>query len=86
MTKLVLVGLFVVGCGKSECEKYADMEWKCGNYPAKEEDITRKLSEGMCEAAKTEKSEFAQKFKKEAECAAKFSDCTQYKACTDALK
>lgn len=86
MGKVLLIAVLVSACGKSQCEKYADMEWKCGNYPAKEEDITRKLSEGMCEAAKTEKSEFAQKFTKEAECAAKFSDCAQYKACTDASK
>ena len=86
MLKLLVITVFVVGCGKSKCEKYADMEWKCGNYPAKEEDMTRKLAEGMCEAADSDKSEISQHFKKEADCAAKFSDCTQYKACTDAAK
>jgi len=86
MKKLLVGALLVVGCSKSKVEKYVDMEWKCGNYPAKEEDMTRKLAEGMCEAADTDKSEFAQHFKKEAECAAKFSDCAQYKACTEAAK
>jgi hypothetical protein len=88
MTKLlfVSVALFVAGCSKTKCEKYADIEVKCGGIPAKEEDITRKLAEGMCEAADKDKSELAQHFKKEAECAAKFSDCAQYKACTEAAK
>ena len=37
--------LAAAGCGKTECQKYADMEWKCGDYPAKEEDITRQMAD-----------------------------------------
>jgi len=76
------------GCGKSECQKYADMEWKCGDYPAKEEDITRQMAEGMCEGAKSideDKSGLGAHFKAEAACATKHAnDCAAYKACTDA--
>jgi hypothetical protein len=81
-----------VGCGKTECQKYADMEWKCGDYPAKEEDITRQMAEGMCEGAKSmnekdDTSGLVSHFKAEAACAAKHAnDCAAYKACTDAAK
>ena len=44
--------LTATGCGKTECQKYAEMEWKCGDYPAKEESITKQMAEGMCEGAK----------------------------------
>ncbi len=79
----------VAACGKSTCEKYADMEWKCGNYPETEKDITKALAQGMCEAAdsgKKDLGEMADHFKKEAACAAKYTDCAEYKACTDAVK
>ena len=80
--------LAAAGCGKSECQKYADMEWKCGNYPAKEEDITRQMAEGMCEGAKQmneDKSGLGAHFKAEAACAKQHpNDCAAYKACTDA--
>ena len=79
MTKLGLgLGLALLlalpACGKSKCEKYADMEWKCGNYPESEKDITLKMAEGMCEAAGQEKT------------LARFAkDCDAYKACSDAI-
>jgi hypothetical protein len=79
----------LAACGKSTCEKYADMEWKCGNYPASEKDITKALAQGMCEAAESQNAELkdmGDHFKKEAACAAKFTDCAQYKACTDAVE
>ena len=86
MTKLGL-GLALVlalpACGKSKCEKYADMEWKCGNYPESEKDITLKMAEGMCEAADKEKT--LARFAKEADCAEKAKDCAAYKACSDAI-
>ncbi|MBA3457757.1 MAG: hypothetical protein H0T42_32040 [Deltaproteobacteria bacterium] len=81
--------LAAAGCGKTECEKYADMEWKCGNYPAKEEAITRQMAQGMCVGAKDLKDDelgLGAKFKAEAECAKKHDDCAGYKACTDAIK
>jgi len=84
---MIRLGLAVVlalaACGKSKCEKYADMEWKCGKFPASEKDITLKLAEGMCEASDSDKA--LAKFAKEADCAAKAKDCAAYKACTDAV-
>jgi len=82
--------LAAAGCGKTECQKYADMEWKCGNFPAKEEDITRQMAEGMCEGAKSmdeDKSGMVAHFKAEAACATKHpDDCAAYKACSDAAR
>ena len=75
----------LAACSKSKCEKYADMEWKCGNYPANEKEITMKLSEGMCSAAENGEKEL-QRFAKEADCAVKAKDCAEYKACGDALE
>jgi hypothetical protein len=81
----------VAACGKSRCDKYADMEVKCGNVPEKEQELTRALAGGMCsqsgEAAKDDTlKEMAQRFQKEADCAEKYTDCSQYKQCTDAIK
>jgi hypothetical protein len=80
----------VAACGKSTCEKYADMEVKCGNYPADEKQITRDLAQGFCMAADSDDDPAAQEmaahFKAEAECAKQHSDCVAYKACTDAIK
>jgi hypothetical protein len=86
-----LVALLVApACGKSTCEKYADMEVKCGQYPENEKDITHDLSQGFCMAANSdddpEAKEMAAHFKAEAECATKTSDCLEYKACTSAIK
>ena len=80
----------LAACGKSTCEKYADMEWKCGNYPAEEEAITKQMAEAMCEGAgqveEPQAKSFADHFKGEAECAKKHpNDCAAYKACTDAV-
>jgi hypothetical protein len=88
---LVIAALLVApACGKSTCEKYADMEVKCGDYPAAEKDITHDLAQGFCMAADSDTDpaakEMAAHFAKEAECAKKTSDCAEYKACTDAIK
>ena len=81
---LLFVVVALAACGKSKCEKYADWEWKCGNYPADQKEITLKLAEGMCEAGESgEKG--AERFKAEAACATKAKDCAEYKACTDAI-
>lgn len=82
--------LATVGCGKTECQKYADVEWKCGDFPAKEEDITRQMAEGMCEGAKDMKDDttgIVAHFRAEAACAKKHpDDCAAYKACSDAAR
>ena len=77
-------------CGKSTCEKYADMEVKCGNYPDNEKEITHDLAQGFCMAADSDDDpaakEMAAHFKAEADCAKKTSDCAEYKACTDGIR
>jgi len=88
---LLFAALLVVpSCAKSTCEKYADMEVKCGQYPASERDITHDLSQGMCMAADSDDDpaakEMTERFRKEAACAKQTSDCTAYKACTDAIQ
>lgn len=80
----LLLVVALAGCGKSKCEKYADWEWKCGNFPASEKEITLKLAEGMCSAAENGEKGL-ERFAKEAECAAKAKDCAEYKACGDAI-
>lgn len=89
-TAWVLVLVAAAACGKSKCEKYADMEIRCGGYPKAEEAITRQLAEGMCEGAKELPAELRKKFDAEAACAAKFldgdtADCAGYKACTNGV-
>jgi len=88
---LALAALLVApACGKSTCENYADMEVKCGEYPASEKDITHDLAQGFCMAADSETDPTAkamvEHFKQEATCAKSTSDCAEYKACTNAIK
>jgi hypothetical protein len=75
--------LFLTGCGKSTCEKYAEIEWKCGDNPADEKDVTLRISEGFCEAADRDKA--MAHFAGEADCAAHFTTCEAYKKCTAAV-
>jgi hypothetical protein len=88
--KIVLLGLLLsLGCGKSRCEKYADMEIRCGGYPASEEDITRKLAEGMCETTGSVDKSISASIEREADCAVRFlakdgADCAGYNACKEA--
>ncbi|HEX5062976.1 MAG TPA: hypothetical protein VFV99_26560 [Kofleriaceae bacterium] len=83
--RYVLLVLALAACSKSKCEKYADWEWKCGNYPADQKEITLKLAQGMCVAGENgEKG--AERFAKEAECALKAKDCAEYKACGDKIE
>jgi hypothetical protein len=90
--KIVLLGLVLsLGCGKSRCEKYADMEIRCGGYPKSEEDITRKLAEGMCETTGSVDKSIGGPIEREAECAEMFmkkdgADCAGYKACKDGAR
>ena len=81
---LLAVVLTAAACGKSKCEKYAEWEWKCGNFPANEKDITLKMAEGMCAAAENGEKGL-ERFAKEAECALKAKDCAEYAACGEAI-
>lgn len=83
----LLVGIAVVGCKKTTCEKYADMEVKCGGIPEKEADLTRALAKGMCSESPPAGAEsMSSMIKQEAACAEKTSDCAAYKTCVDAVK
>lgn len=84
------LGLAGTGCSKSKCEKYADMEVKCGSIPEGERDLTRQLAQGMCAASESgddpDMAGMDKRFLAEAACAAKTDDCAAYKVCTDAIK
>ena len=89
MKFVLLACVLTLGCGKSRCEKYADMEIRCGGYPSSEEDITRKLAEGMCETSDSVDKSIGGPIEREADCAVKFlkkdgADCAGYKACKEA--
>lgn len=75
----------VTACSESECEKYAKMEWDCGNFPASEKDITMQLAEGMCTMAKEDDSPEAKQvremFAGELECSKTAKNCAEYEAC-----
>ena len=79
--------LAAAGCSKTRCEKYGDMEVKCGGYPKSEEEITRAMAKGMCEGAEkgmAELGELAAKFKAESACAEKHDgNCDAYKKCVE---
>ncbi len=81
--------LLTPACAKTTCEKYADMEVKCGEYPENEKQITHDLSQGFCMAADSDDDpaakEMTEHFRQEAECAKTAADCAAYKACKSAL-
>jgi hypothetical protein len=84
--RILLLILMAAGCGKSRCEKYAEMQVRCGGNPKSEDDVTRTVSEGFCEQADTINAEFAARKRREADCAVRFlkkdtADCAGYKAC-----
>ncbi len=76
------------GCGSKDdtCKNYAALEWKCGDYPESEKEMTLKLAEGMCVNAlgTSEKDEVGAMFRHEVECAKKAKDCAAYAACKEA--
>jgi hypothetical protein len=79
-----IVVVALAGCGKSKCEKYAEMEWKCGHFPADQKDMTITLARGMCDSADDpDLKSLGSSIKAEAECT-KFDDCESYKKCTNA--
>ena len=82
----VLALLAIAACGKPVCETYADMEWKCGNYPADEKAITMTLARAACEAGSTspipEERDAMAIYAHEGDCAERHaSDCDAYAAC-----
>lgn len=82
----LVIAVLAVGCGKSRCEKYAELEIRCGGYPASEEALTRKLAEGMCETTGSVDKSLAAPIEHEADCAEKHfqkdgADCAGYNAC-----
>lgn len=85
--KLVFTAVLAVAlaaCSKSKCEKYADMEVKCGKEKG---DMVHKLAEGFCDKAQKEKDPFSQMLNAEAACATKHADdCAAYEACKEAFK
>jgi hypothetical protein len=88
MRTVLLVFALLTGCGKSRCEKYAEMEVRCGGYPKSEEKLTRQLSEGMCETTGSVDKSLAAPVEHGADCAEKFlksdyADCAGYKKCVE---
>jgi hypothetical protein len=86
---LLVVVTAVAGCGDKAptvCEKYARLEWDCGDYPAAEKEITLKMAAAMCEGALAEKDDgnaMVKMFRAEVECAKTSADCAAYQACQD---
>lgn len=83
--------LVSAACGKPVCETYADMEWKCGNYPADEKAITLTLARAACEAgassAIAEERTAMALHAHEGACAERHAnDCTAYEACKARLR
>ncbi len=83
MRAIALVARFLVfGCSSEKdkkCEKYADMEIKCGGYPVEEHDVTRKMATGFCLEALG--GDDLLNLKPEIECAQKGNECSAYQSC-----
>jgi hypothetical protein len=75
-----VVAAALAACGKSKCEKYADMEWKCGHYPEAEKSVTKMAAEAFCEASDDDKKLLGPLMKAEVACA-KYDDCESYVKC-----
>lgn len=87
LTLLLFGWATTAACKKSTCEKYADMEVKCGGIPAKEAELTRAMAQGMCsEDPPAGAEEFSKMLRLEASCAENTTDCAAYKACIDKIK
>jgi len=87
----LLALLAIAACGKPVCETYADMEWKCGNYPANEKDITMTLAHAACttgaSSPRPADREAMAIYAQEGECAKEHSDdCAAYHACKERLR
>jgi len=92
VTKLLLAcTVLAAACHRpSKCEHYAEMEAKCGDVGKAEQETTRTLARGLCEAAGNADPAVAkagEQFAKEADCAEQNpEDCDAYKKCRDAVK
>ena len=90
MTKLLVVVSLLAACYRpSKCDRYAEMEARCGDVGQNERETTRTLAAGMCEAAASPDPAVAHagaRFLQEADCAADAADCDAYKKCRDAVK
>lgn len=84
---VVLMSFLVLGCGSEKaekCEKYTDMEIKCGGYPASEVEMTRKMATGFCLEALG--GEDLLNLKPEIACAQTHKDCSGYESCQTAAE
>ena len=88
---LLLVVVPAAGCKEkaksskdmSICERYADLELKCGGYGEGARDIAR----STCEEARTGKDDLmSQLVALESECALPDTTCDAYKACVEKAK
>ena len=85
--KLLLSACLLTACHHpSKCERFADMEAKCGDIPQHELAKTRTMARGICEAASSKDPSVAQagaQFAQEADCAVTSPDCDEYRKCRD---
>jgi len=85
---LLCLAACAIACGGGDdtCKNYASLEWKCGDYPEAEKDITLRFAEAMCAGVTSSKEsdEFSDMLRVEIECAKKSKDCTAYAACQKA--
>ncbi len=85
----LLLAALLAGCGDKAatvCDKYAQLEWDCGDYPAAEKQLTLQMAKAMCEGALREgdeAQEMAAMFRDEIACAKTSSSCEAYRACQD---
>ncbi len=87
MTSFLFGLVTTTACKKSTCEKYADMEVKCGGIPAKEAEMTRGMANAMCsEDPPAGAEDFSKMLRLEAKCAETTTDCAAYNACTEKVK
>lgn len=97
---LVMVVIALAGCEKSKdkakpkpgegsvCERYAELEVRCGGYQGAAATETLKVAHDYCvEARAGDKSDvMSALIALESECAAKHTDCDPYKACVEKAK
>jgi hypothetical protein len=75
----------------SACERFAEIEARCGDVSQHERETTLTLARAICEAATSSDAEVAKAgatFARQAECVdqAGYGDCDEYKKCRDAAK
>jgi hypothetical protein len=83
---IVVLGLALAGCSKSRCEKYGDMQLKCGHLNDNQEGKAMRLGlVKVCESSSSKSSlkTIAVHMQKEADCADQHDDCVSYRACVD---